>query len=180
MLQKIDPETAKQISKTDKRRILRRLSIIGETGKKCSELSRFSLKEIEPYYDACVFVCDAEKSVLDVRVGARCDQMLENGLIDEVRELRRVASGVFDKYGESTFSKGLFQAIGVREFYDIVQSEKLDDKIVSIALEKMKANTRKYIRAQRRWIIHRLKKRTAVHELDTTSILSERDNFALL
>lgn len=110
----------------------------------------------------CFFIwLDASLPVLDRYVDQRVDCMIDSGLLNEVRAIY---------YPSAVYTRGLFQAIGVREFNDFFQSyftnkdadlhQRLtisyvlnsnDDKLKNLlneAIGKLKANTRKLVRRQ--------------------------------
>ena len=82
----IDPEAMKKISKNDKKRIIRVLEIYKKTGKTKSDLEKES-RSIKPKYNYKVFALNMERSILYERINKRVDIMLENGLIQEVKNL---------------------------------------------------------------------------------------------
>jgi tRNA A37 N6-isopentenylltransferase MiaA len=81
--------------------------------------------------------------------------MMAQGLLDEVLALKRsfVDAGVMP----SAFDKGLLQAIGVREFWDLVGVPVTPGQLTA-ATDAMKRSTRRYARQQARWIRNRLEK----------------------
>ena len=113
----------------------------------------------------CCFICvDASLPVLDQYVGQRVDSMIDAGLLDEV----------YDVYNlNSDYTRGLRQAIGVREFEDFLKvflTEPHDKEngllkgnvreilkssnnnqlqiLLEDAIERVKANTRRLVRRQ--------------------------------
>lgn len=61
----------------------------------------------------CCFICvDASTSVLDRHVEQRVDSMINSGLLHEVYEIYKV---------NADYTRGLRQAIGVREFEDFLK-----------------------------------------------------------
>ena len=82
----IDSEAMKSISPNDKKRILRVLEIYRQTGK------TKTMQEIESRaggipYDYRVFCIDMDREKLYNRINQRVDEMIKNGLIDEVESL---------------------------------------------------------------------------------------------
>ena len=84
-LQEIDPEAAKNIDKNNIRRVIRALEIYKLTGKTKTQLDKESIKEVQ--YDYKIFGMLWEREELYDRINKRIDIMIENGLIDEVKEL---------------------------------------------------------------------------------------------
>ena len=101
---KIDPEACDKISSNDKKRILRILEIYNKTGKTKTELDKKS-RENETKYDYKVFAIDIKRDLLYERINKRVDQMIESGLVQEVKD-------ILEKYNEFPTA---MQAIGYKE-----------------------------------------------------------------
>jgi tRNA dimethylallyltransferase len=84
-LQAIDPEAAAKIMATDYRRIERALEIYLLTGIPISRMRR--QKANPPPYQPVMVGLDWPRRALYERINARCLQMLEEGLVEEVRRL---------------------------------------------------------------------------------------------
>lgn len=84
--QEIDPEAVEKISKNDKKRILRILEIYHATGKNKTEQEKESRKK-EVEYDYTVYALNWEREKLYERINKRVDIMIEQGLIEEVKEI---------------------------------------------------------------------------------------------
>ena len=133
---KIDPEAMKKISPNDSKRIMRVLEIYEATGKNKTEQEAESrLKEIPYNYKAFAITMDREK--LYERVNKRVDIMIENGLIEEVKELLK-------KYKEFPTA---MQALGYKEV-----KEYLDGKLTKQEMiDKIKQESRRYAKRQLTW-----------------------------
>ena len=83
---KIDPEATSKISKNDKKRIIRILEIYHKTGKTKTQQDLESRKN-EVKYDYKVFGINMDRQILYDRINKRVDIMLEQGLIQEVKEI---------------------------------------------------------------------------------------------
>ena len=82
----IDPQAIEKISKNDKKRILRILEIYHATGKtKTQQEIESRKKEIE--YDYKVYALNWDRQILYERINKRVDIMIENGLVEEVKEI---------------------------------------------------------------------------------------------
>ena len=87
MAKKIDEEAVKKISPNDKKRILRILEIYHATGKNKTWQEQESRKNpVE--YDYKVFAINWDREKLYERINKRVDIMLENGLIEEVKQIK--------------------------------------------------------------------------------------------
>ena len=86
MAEKIDPEAMKKISENDKKRIMRVLEIYKATGKTKTQQEVDSRnKPIE--YDYKVFALNWNRETLYERINKRVDIMIQQGLIDEVKNI---------------------------------------------------------------------------------------------
>ena len=133
---KIDPEAMKKISPNDSKRIMRVLEIYEATGKNKTEQEAESrLKEIPYNYKVFAITMDREK--LYERINKRVDIMIENGLIEEVKELLK-------KYKEFPTA---MQALGYKEV-----KEYLDGKLTKQEMiDKIKQESRRYAKSQLTW-----------------------------
>ena len=83
---KIDKEAMKKISKNDKKRIIRVLEIYHKTGKTKTEQDVESRKN-GVRYNYKVFVINMDRDLLYDRINKRVDQMINEGLIEEVESM---------------------------------------------------------------------------------------------
>ena len=88
MLKRIDEETALRLSPNDTQRIARAMEIYRITGKPMSELLKREHKLDFPYRIQPVSLIPSDRSALHQRIATRFKQMLDQGLVDELRELR--------------------------------------------------------------------------------------------
>jgi len=80
----IDSKAMEKISKNDRKRIIRVLEIYHKTGKTKTEQEKESRKN-EVKYDYQVFAITIEREKLYQRIEKRVDEMLAQGLIEEVK-----------------------------------------------------------------------------------------------
>ncbi len=95
----VDAETAARLSPNDTQRIQRAMEIYRLTGKPMSELLKPTLLEGErgeregeailPYRISSVALIPGDRSVLHQRIETRFKQMLQQGLVEELRDLRQ-------------------------------------------------------------------------------------------
>lgn len=132
----IDSEAMKIISENDKKRIIRVLEIYKATGKNKTENEILS-RQNEVKYDYKVFALNMDREKLYDRINYRVDKMLEQGLIEEVKNL-------VSKYDRFTTS---MQAIGYKEVQEFLNNEIPYDEMV----EKIKQGSRNYAKRQLTW-----------------------------
>jgi tRNA dimethylallyltransferase len=144
----------------DHRKIRRALEIFYSTGTRQSELyaqqrekGRIGPEQVA--HRTLLFWLWSDQKVLDKRLDARIDSMIEQGLFDEIREMHDIRVNVQgEENGTFDFTRGIFQAIGYKEFLPFLTSGSEIDKQQGIEL--MKAATRRYARKQVKWIKNKL------------------------
>ncbi len=86
MLMHIDPESARRLHENDVRRVSRAIEIYRLTGVTLSEHSRLDMQR-EGDFREIIFAPSWPRETLYRRIDARVDEMLEQGLVEEVRKL---------------------------------------------------------------------------------------------
>lgn len=133
-LKMVDPEAASNIDYRNLRRTVRALEVIFKTGERFSELRNRQ----ECLYRPIILGIDRPREELYQRVDQRIDQMLEAGLVNEVRTLL-----------EQGYPPDLrtMSAIGYAEIIQYLQGEISYQEAVLL----IKKNTRIFIRRQANW-----------------------------
>ena len=131
----IDEEAMKKISPNDKKRILRVLEIYHATGKTKTEQEAESRKD--PEFDYYVYAIDWDREKLYDRINKRVDIMIEQGLIEEVKEILK-------KYDEFPTA---MQGLGYKEVVQYLKNEITREEMI----EKIKQETRRYAKRQLTW-----------------------------
>jgi tRNA dimethylallyltransferase len=139
-LEELDPVYAKTITARDKQKIIRALEIITLTGEKVSKLTWKRDKPIPDYNFRCWFLY-RPKEALYPRIDERCEQMLDAGLIDEVRELMKQGLHL------NTSAK---EAIGYRQVLEYLDSEQTAEDYEKF-VKKFKTQSRHYAKRQFTW-----------------------------
>jgi tRNA dimethylallyltransferase len=132
----IDPESADLIHPNNVRRTIRALEM-AEGGVSYAEQAA-GFAERTPHYEAAYIGLDMDRQTLYTRIEARVDEMLDNGLLDEVRRL-------LDMGYRDALTAG--QAIGYKEFVPVI--EKSAD--VATATAEVKHSSRRYAKRQLTW-----------------------------
>jgi tRNA dimethylallyltransferase len=104
-LQLLDPEYAQTIGEKDRHKIIRALEIMALSDKKVSDFPKADKLQEHVYDFRCWFLY-YPRTKLYSRIEMRCDEMIRNGFVDEVREL--------EKKGIRT-NPSASQAIGYRQ-----------------------------------------------------------------
>ena len=135
-LQKVDPDSAKELHMNNRRRVEQALRIY-YSGQKKSDLK---MKDISPIYPVRIFGIEMPVELGNSRINDRVDEMFKDGLIDEVKN--------FIKEGK-TNSKA-FAAIGYKEVIEGLENNETEKDIS----DKIKLNTRRYAKRQRTFLRH--------------------------
>lgn len=139
-LQAIDPKQATKIHPNNYRRVIRALEVYESTGETLTEVQ--ASQKNEPQFDHLVIGLDMERSLLYEQINTRVDQMIEEGLVEEVRQL-------YEKGYEDTQA---MKAIGYKEIIPYLKGETSLD----IAVETLKRNSRRYAKRQYTWFKNQL------------------------
>ena len=136
MALKIDDEAMKKISSNDKKRIIRVLEIYHKTGKtKTQQDLESRINGVK--YNYKVFAIDITRDILYDRINKRVDSMIEQGLIDEVKE-------VLSRYNEFPTA---MQGLGYKEVVEYINNNIGKEDMI----EKIKMETRRYAKRQLTW-----------------------------
>ena len=133
MLQQVDPIAAQKIHANDLVRTLRALEVYYTTGIPISEQQG----ENPPDYPILQICLDSDAEHLDVRIGKRTEQMIADGLVDEVEYLCQ-------KYG---IDLPLLNTLGYQEIKQYLAGEISLDA----AKELIILHTRQFAKRQRTW-----------------------------
>ena len=137
MLRAVDPESADQIHMNNVKRVIRALEFYKQTGQKISEHNEKEKAKQSPY-DFCYFVLTDDRQVLYDRIDSRIDQMLEEGLVEEVEALRQKG------YTKDMVS---MQGLGYKEILSYLEGEiSLEE-----AIYMLKRDTRHFAKRQLTW-----------------------------
>jgi tRNA dimethylallyltransferase len=137
MLRAADPESADRLHENDIRRVIRALEVYKLTGKTLSQHINLD-KGGTGAYRGRLFALSWPRDLLYSRIDRRVDQMINKGLLDEVKALHRSCPP-----GNSTAMQG----IGYKEI-----ARALDGDIsLETAIAQIKQATRNYAKRQLTW-----------------------------
>lgn len=141
-LKEIDPRSAEKTHKNNVRRVVRAIEIYELTGKTKTYFDELT-KAAKPEVDVGMITLDFHnRDNLYRRVDMRVDQMMEEGLLDEVEALYR--GGILLKGTTAA------QAIGYKEIISYLDGECTLDE----AVEFLKLSSRRYAKRQLTWFRH--------------------------
>ncbi len=145
-LRRIDPDAAAKLHMKDEKRILRALEVYAETGETITAHNA-KTREKPPKYDALYIGLDfADRQDLRDRIDRRVDAMVQQGLLQEVRDL--LAAGL-------PRDATALQAIGYRQFLGVNEGKITEQQ----AVEEVKLRSRQYAKRQLTW----LRRNSAIH-----------------
>lgn len=133
----IDPKAAADIHENNVKRVIRALEFYHLTGRKISEHNAKERKKESPYNFA-YFVLNDERTRLYERINERVEQMLAQGLEQEVQNLRRLGCS-----REMVSMQGL----GYKELLDYLENRCTLEE----AVYRMKRDTRHFAKRQLTW-----------------------------
>jgi tRNA dimethylallyltransferase len=137
-LQQVDPQRAARLHERDEKRIIRALEIWHETGRTMTQHDEES-RRLPPRYEAVTIGLNfAQRAHLWERIDRRVDQMMADGLAEEVAA--RLAEGL---------DRGCtaMQAIGYKELASALEGERPLEE----AVQEVKLRSRQYAKRQLTW-----------------------------
>ncbi|MFD0682486.1 MULTISPECIES: tRNA (adenosine(37)-N6)-dimethylallyltransferase MiaA [unclassified Paenibacillus] len=138
-LRQIDPESAERLHANDQRRIIRALEIFHLTGERLSD--RLKVQKKQSPYELCIIGLTMDRALLYKRIEERIDQMIDEGLVEEVEGLLKQG------YGKQYIS---MQGLGYKEMIAYLQGELSWEASV----ELLKRDTRHFAKRQLSWFRH--------------------------
>jgi tRNA dimethylallyltransferase len=139
-LAQVDAETAARLHATDTQRVQRAMEIFLVSGKPMSELIKHQKQDPLPYALTPIALIPSDRAVLHQRIALRFAEMMKNGLVDELRDLR-------DKY---TLHRDMtsMRCVGYRQAWEFMEGE----ISASEFSEKGIAATRQLAKRQLTWL----------------------------
>lgn len=138
-LVELDPEAAATIHKNNVKRVMRAVEICLVTGQKKSEIDKKNSEIVDKYDHKVITLAFQNRDLLYERIERRVDLMIEQGLLDETKQL--MDEGVFER------SQTAAQAIGYKELLPYLRGE---DSLKN-CIDELKKATRRYAKRQTTW-----------------------------
>ncbi|MCI8326756.1 MAG: tRNA (adenosine(37)-N6)-dimethylallyltransferase MiaA [Lachnospiraceae bacterium] len=136
-LKEVDKVSAETIHPNNRKRLIRALEFYEKTGKRISEHNEAERKKESPYNYAYLVLNDDRAKIYE-RIDTRVDQMLEEGLIEEVKHLKEMG------YTRDMVS---MQGLGYKEILDYLNGNCTLEEAVYI----LKRDTRHFAKRQLTW-----------------------------
>ncbi len=136
-LRTVDPSAAEQIHPNNVRRVIRALEFNHFSGTQISEHNQ-RMRQKEAVYNSACFVLTMDRAKLYERIDARVDEMMEDGLYEEVKALY-----------DAGYRRGItsMQGLGYKEILDAIEGITTLDEAVEI----LKRDTRHFAKRQLTW-----------------------------
>ena len=145
-LARVDPDSAQKLHPNDAKRIIRALEVYRSTGRTIAQHNR-ETQALPPRYEALyIGLRFQDRADLWAQIDRRVDQMLERGLLEEVRTL--LESGLSPRCTA-------MQAIGYKE---LAPAAACPERLPA-AVEELKLRSRQYAKRQLTWF----RRNPAVH-----------------
>lgn len=137
MLAQVDPDSAKKLHPHDVRRVIRALEIYETSGRTKSEQAD---ARREGPYRVKVYGLSLPRDQMYARIDARVNEMMAQGLVDEVK-------GLLNQGIQPRREGGAMQAIGYKEIVRALRGEITMDR----AVELIQQGSRRYAKRQWTW-----------------------------
>lgn len=137
MLKEVDEKSAETIHENNVKRVIRALEFFMLTGNRISEHNEAE-REKEAAYNACYFVLNDRREALYERIDKRVDDMLQNGLLEEVMALKAMGC---------TKEMVSMQGLGYKEILSYLNGEVSLERAVYL----IKRDTRHFAKRQLTW-----------------------------
>lgn len=137
MLKEVDPKAASQIHANNIKRVIRAIEYFRQTGEKIS-LHNEEERQKESPYNFLYYVVNTDRPLLYERIDRRVDQMMEHGLVDEVKMLKAMGC----HRGQTSM-----QGLGYKEILDYLDGTCTLEEAVYI----LKRDTRHFAKRQLTW-----------------------------
>lgn len=137
MLEEVDPAAADQIHANNIKRVIRAIEFYRQTGTRISEHNEAERKKSSPY-QLFYYVLNTRRSILYDRIERRVEQMMEQGLLEEVKKLAAMGCA------RDMVS---MQGLGYKELLDHLEGRcTLEEAVYTI-----KRDTRHFAKRQLTW-----------------------------
>tara|TARA_B100000900_G_scaffold416024_1_gene448553 strand:+ start:8371 stop:9288 length:918 start_codon:yes stop_codon:yes gene_type:complete len=159
-LKKLDPKIVKSIDLNNHRRIIRALEVCISTNKPYSSFLKTSIKK--PKYNSIIIGLNLNRENLHSRINKRVDQMIDNGLVNEVKSLK-----IYEFYNS-------LNTIGYTEIFNYLNEK----STLENAIEKIKTNSRRYAKRQITWFKSNQNIKWFTDEYNFNEIIDVIDKFS--
>lgn len=150
-LKQVDPKALEKIHINNRKRLIRALNIYEKNNKGISEIK--DSQEHKPIYDCLIIGLTTDRETLYKRINDRVDKMIDDGLIQEIKDL--LDKGI-------TFDNQSMQGIGYKELRDYFEGNRTLEECV----EDIKRNSRHFAKRQYTFFNNQLDVKWFDNEID--------------
>jgi tRNA dimethylallyltransferase len=125
ILEETDPQAANRLHPNNLKRVIRAIEIKRITGESIIDHEARS-REIPPKYNYKIFMIDTDREILYQRINDRVDQMINDGLVNEVAQLIEngfIGTNAMQAIGYKELAKYFSGAIALDEAIDLIKQE---------------------------------------------------------
>ncbi len=133
-LMEVDPVAAQRIDPRNVRRTIRALEVYRSTKTPFSQLQY----KKPPHFDTLIIGLTADRAELYHRIDLRVDQMIKQGLVDEVKKLTSMGYN---------FNLPAMSGIGYKQIGMFLRGE----LTLAVAIQQIKSETHRFVRHQYNW-----------------------------
>ena len=141
LLQKEDPLQAERLHPNNRRRVMRALMILRNSGQRKSDIE--ASQNHSMIYDAMIVGCTMERSLLYERINERVRKMSDAGLEEEVRSLLEKGA---------SFSDQPMQGIGYKEWQPYFEGSCSKEEVIA----EIQKHSRQFAKRQYTWFNHQM------------------------
>ncbi len=167
-LKEVDPIAASEIMTADTRRVVRAIEVCLKSNRTITELRQSFTKPLP--YEFIKIGITRERKELYRMIEQRVDKMIEQGLVDEVRQVLELIRSITPLLHYSNLSS--MQAIGYKEIAMYLNSEISIDEAINL----IKTRSRNYAKRQFTWF----KKEEGIKWIDVTGLYEPYEIFPLI
>ncbi len=135
-LKKVDPQSAAGMLPQNWKRVMRALEVFHLTGEPIWKIQENYERKVD--YNFILFGLNWDRKILYANIEKRIDEMIENGLVEEVKNILSLG------YSQKNNS---LNTVGYKEIISFLDNEITLDR----AIELIKRNTRRYAKRQMTW-----------------------------
>ena len=164
MLEKVDPKSAETIHENNRKRVIRAL-VFAENGDTTKSENIANQEHKMRFDDVEILFLNPNREDLYQHINDRVDEMFDNGLVEEVKDLLK-------KY---KFSLTAYQAIGYKEVIDYLHGETTLEE----CKELIKKRTRNYAKRQVTFFKHQFETIEFNNKNDLLEYLLDKINYSI-
>lgn len=138
-LQQVDPISAKRIHPNDPQRLSRAIEVYRVSGRSLTELTQIKSEPL-PYEFLQFAIAPKDRKILHAAIAKRFELMLQQGFVDEVRQLR--------ERGDLNLELPSMRCVGYRQCWQYLDGEFDYDEMIAKAV----AATRQLAKRQLTWL----------------------------